>query len=183
MMEPNPVWAVFGISVVCVLMIWSVFRYAERGVSIRQPWIDVVPKFAPHVVRPTGRYILHSGNISNTEFWVLEVSDSQKWQCTRAADSCAKAAREHELLLKKFMDLPAEHRAKRVPNATNLEGTGSAVLWAQKNGDVKLETVGTTTFAFVDPYETNHRNLVLRTISSILGDPAVLRPQLNSLYR
>lgn len=178
-MELNPVWVVFGISFVCVLLIWSVLRYAE-STTVQQPWIDVAPKVVPPVDKPTGNYLLYSGNKSTNQYWVL--ADSEKWKSTRAADSCAKAAKEHELLIKKFMDLPETQRARRVPHAMNLADTESTVMWAQKSGDLKFETVGETTFAFVDPQEKDYKNLMLNVVSSILGDPEVIRPQLETLY-
>lgn len=178
-MDINPIWAAFGISLVSVILIWSVIRYAE-STTVQQPWTDVAPKVIPAVDKPTGNYVLQSGNTSPTEYWV--VADPEKWKSTRAAESCSKAAKEHELLIKKFKDLPEAQRTKRVPNAMRLVTTESTVLWAQSNGDSKYETVGETTFAFVDPYEKNHKNLMLDTVSSILGDPEVIRPQLETLY-
>lgn len=169
----------FGISLVCVVLIWSVIRYAESA-TVQRPWIDVAPKVVPPVDKPSGEYALHAGNSSDVKYWILPTPES--WRNTRAAESCAKAAREHERLMQKFAGLPIAQRIKRAPNAMHLTNTRSSVMWAQRNGTRDYETVGETTFAFVDPYETDHRKRMLDVVSAILGDPAVIRPQLETLY-
>lgn len=176
----NPVWYVFGISFTCVVLIWATLRYAESS-TVQRPWIDVAPKILPRVIKPIGNYVLCSGNYSDKEYWVVASSD--KWRNTRAADSCARAEKEHEFLVKKFLDLPVAQRTKRVPNAMNLAETQRTVLWSQKDKDINYQVADDETiFAYVSAYETDHRNAVLGTISDILGDPVIIRPQLESLY-